>query len=73
MKLFPNNEHTLDRIIRVVLGLGVLSLFFVGPQSAWALLGLVPLITGLVGSCPLYTLLGISTCATHGSAPKTAG
>lgn len=70
MTLLPRNEHRWDRIIRVALGLLVLSLFFVGPQSPWALLGLIPLATGVVGSCPLYTLLGISTCRTPTS--KTA-
>ena len=61
-KLFPNNEHKVERAIRVVLGLAVLSLTFVGPKSLWGLVGLLPLATGLVGSCPAYTLLGISTC-----------
>ncbi|MCC6783794.1 MAG: DUF2892 domain-containing protein [Planctomycetes bacterium] len=56
------NEGTLDRALRVALGLGILSLAFVGPQSPWAWLGLVPLLTGLLGSCPLYTLLGVRTC-----------
>jgi hypothetical protein len=62
MKLLPTNEGTLDRALRVALGLGILSLAFVGPQSPWAWLGLVPLLTGLLGSCPLYTLLGVRTC-----------
>jgi xanthine/uracil permease len=57
-----NNEGSLDRALRVVLGLAILALTVVGPRSAWGLLGLVPLITGLVGTCPLYTLLGVSTC-----------
>ena len=61
-KLFPTNEHVIDRALRVVLGLVVLSLAFIGPQTAWGYLGLVPLATGLLGSCPLYTLLGVSTC-----------
>jgi hypothetical protein len=61
-KLFPNNEHAIERVLRVVLGLGVLSLAFIGPQSGWGYLGLVPVATGLLGSCPLYTLLGVSTC-----------
>jgi len=65
-KILPQNEHTLDRIFRVVLGLAVLALVFVGPQTAWGWLGLIPLVTGLVGSCPLYTLFGLSTCRTHG-------
>lgn len=62
-KLFPANEHAVERVFRVVLGLGVLALVFVGPRTMWGLLGLVPLATGLLGSCPLYTLFGISTCA----------
>ncbi len=55
------NEGTLDRTLRVVLGLVLLSLTVVGPQTLWGLVGLVPLLTGLVGSCPLYTLLHLST------------
>lgn len=56
------NEGTIDRVLRVVAGLGILSLAFVGPQTAWGYVGLVPLVTGLVGFCPLYAMLGISTC-----------
>jgi hypothetical protein len=62
-KILPNNESTLDRGVRVLLGLGVLSLAFVGPHTAWGYLGLVPVATGLLGSCPLYTLFGLSTCS----------
>ncbi len=61
-KLLPANEHVIDRAIRVILGLVLLSLVVVGPHTLWGLVGLVPLLTGLVGSCPLYTLVGISTC-----------
>ena len=53
-----------DRIARVIVGLGILSLAFVGPQSAWGYLGVVPLLAGIVGWCPPYALLGIDT-ATH--------
>lgn len=60
--LLPRNEGTADRVIRVIAGLALLSLVFVGPQTLWGLLGLIPLITGLVGSCPAYRLLGLSTC-----------
>ena len=60
--LLPRNEHTVDRVIRVVVGLALLSLVFVGPQTMWGLVGLVPLATGALGSCPLYTLFGFSTC-----------
>jgi len=65
--MLTKNEGTVDRILRVVAGLGVLSLAFVGPQSAWGYLGLIPLATGLIGSCPAYTLLGISTCSARRS------
>ena len=61
-KLFPKNEHKIERAIRIVVGLVVLALVFVGPKTMWGLLGLVPLATGLLGSCPAYTLFGVSTC-----------
>ncbi|MBT8453310.1 MAG: DUF2892 domain-containing protein [Deltaproteobacteria bacterium] len=60
---FPRNEHAVDRVIRVVLGLGLLSLVWIGPQTAWGWVGLVPLVTGLAGRCPLYRIFGISTCS----------
>ena len=56
------NIGTVERVIRVVVGFGVLSLAFVGPQSPWAYLGILPVLTGLVGWCPPYALLGINTC-----------
>lgn len=56
------NEGKADRIIRVILGIGLLSLVFVGPQSAWGFVGVVPLFTGLFGFCPLYKVFGLSTC-----------
>lgn len=56
------NEGTIDRVLRTIVGLGILSLVFVGPQTAWGWLGLVPLATGLLGVCPAYSLLGIRTC-----------
>ena len=62
-KVLPINESGMDRALRAVLGLAALSLVFWGPRSAWGWIGLVPLLTALVGSCPLYTLLGIRTCA----------
>ena len=61
--IFPHNEHTTERVIRVVAGVLLLSLVFVGPQTLFGLVGLVPLATGLVGSCPIYTLLGVNTCS----------
>ncbi len=56
----PNIGNT-DRIIRIVAGLGLLSLVFVGPQTMWGLVGLVPLATAFIRFCPAYTLLGVST------------
>lgn len=67
-KLLPNNEHPIERAVRVALGLAVLSLVVVGPHTLWGLLGAVPLLTGLLGSCPLYTVFGISTCQTRAPA-----
>ncbi len=52
-----------DRIGRIFVGVVLLSLVFVGPQSLWGLLGLVPLLTGLAGFCPLYRCVGASTCS----------
>jgi hypothetical protein len=56
------NEGTIDRVLRVVAGAALVSLVFVGPETPWGWVGLVPLVTGLVGNCPVYSLLGISTC-----------
>jgi len=56
------NEGNFDRIIRVLMGVSLLSMIFFGPQTLWGLVGLVPLLTGAVGYCPLYQLLGVDTC-----------
>ncbi len=61
-KIFPANEHSIERVARIILGIGLISIVFVGPETMWGLIGIVPLATGLMGSCPLYTLFGISTC-----------
>lgn len=60
--MLKTNEGLADRIARVLVGLALLSLVFMGPKTAWGWIGLVPLLTGVVGLCPLYALLGISTC-----------
>lgn len=62
--MFPTNEHPIERGVRVVAGLGLLSLLAIGPVPGWGLaglIGLVPLATGVIGSCPLYTVVGFST------------
>ena len=56
------NIHPIERVLRVVLGLGLISLAFVGPENKWFLLGFIPVLTGLAGWCPPYALLGINTC-----------
>jgi Protein of unknown function (DUF2892) len=56
------NEGTLDRALRVVGGLVLVGLAATGTVGAWGYIGIVPLITGAVGMCPLYTVLGINTC-----------
>ena len=56
------NEGSIDRAVRVVLGLVLLALVLVGPKTMLGLIGIVPLATGLVGFCPLYKILGLSTC-----------
>ncbi len=65
--MFKTNEGTFDRALRVVVGLGLLVWFFMDQGTGvWhyaKLIGIVPLVTGLVGMCPVYRILGVSTCA----------
>ncbi len=56
------NVGGVDRILRVIVGLILISLVFVGPQTPWGWIGIVPLVTGLFRFCPAYTLLGLNTC-----------
>jgi rhodanese-related sulfurtransferase len=60
--VLTKNEAGWERAFRVIAGLGLLSLTMVGPRTLWGLIGIVPLLTGLTGFCPLYRLLGLSTC-----------
>ncbi len=63
--MFKTNEGTADRAVRIIVGVALLAMFFLYPGASWrywTLLGIVPLLTGLVGSCPLYSILGMSTC-----------
>ncbi|MCB1755534.1 MAG: DUF2892 domain-containing protein [Gammaproteobacteria bacterium] len=60
--MFKNNVGTVDRAVRIIIGLVLISLVFLGPKTAWGWIGLIPLATGVMGSCALYTLLGINTC-----------
>ncbi|MCB1347440.1 MAG: DUF2892 domain-containing protein [Paracoccaceae bacterium] len=63
--MFKTNEGTLDRALRIILGLALIAGFFFNGGGTWSwlyLIGIVPLATGLLGSCPVYSILGISTC-----------
>ncbi len=68
--MLKKNVGGLDRIARVVVGLALLAAFFIGPQGSYSwlfLLGIVPLATGLLSTCPMYSLIGVSTCPTKQS------
>ena len=58
------NIGTLDAVLRGLIGLALLSLVFIGPQTYWGLIGLVPLATAGMRFCPAYRLFGIRTCRT---------
>jgi hypothetical protein len=60
--MLNTNECATDRLLRVLVGLALIAIVFVGPQTPWGWLGLIPLITGVVGFCPVYRLFGINTC-----------
>ncbi len=64
-KMFKTNVGGMDRMLRIVVGLALLAGFYLNPDATyrWAyLIGIVPLATGLMSSCPLYSILGVSTC-----------
>jgi hypothetical protein len=63
-RVMKPNIGKAERIVRIVVGVGVVSLAFVGPRASWAYLGLLPLLSGVIGWCPPYALLGISTVRT---------
>ncbi len=60
--MLKQNVGTIDRAIRAIVGLGLIALVFVGPKTQLGWLGLIPLLTSALGTCPLYTVLGLSTC-----------
>lgn len=57
------NEGTIDRVLRVVAGLALVIMAYTETLGVWAWIGIVPLVTGIVGWCPAYKLLGIKTCS----------
>lgn len=56
------NEHPIERVARVVLGVVLVAMAAMGSIGAWGYIGVVPILTGALGTCPIYTMLGISTC-----------
>ena len=64
--MFTMNVGTWDRWLRILLGLGALSLVFIGPKTAWGWLGLLPVATGTLRYCPAYSLFGVSTVKKDG-------
>ena len=60
--MFKTNVGSADRIFRIVLGLTLIALMFVGPKTAWGVIGVIPLVTAFLRTCPLYSLIGVSTC-----------
>lgn len=63
--MLKTNVGGLDRALRIIVGLALLACFFIYPDSGWRyafLIGIVPLVTGLMATCPLYSILGLSTC-----------
>lgn len=66
--IMTRNIGGIDRAVRIIVGLALLSLvaFVEGDARWWGLLGFVPLLTGLFSVCPLYTILGVNTCPVTG-------
>lgn len=60
--LLKVNEHPIERVARVVVGVALVGMAAMGTIGAWGYIGVVPILTGALGTCPLYTLLGVSTC-----------
>lgn len=59
-----HNVGTIDRILRIVAGIVLILLAATGTVGWWGWLGVIPLLTGIVRTCPAYTLLGVKTCRT---------
>jgi hypothetical protein len=60
--MFKSNVGGVDKLLRIAVGIVLIALVFVGPKTAWGWIGVVPLVTGLLNTCPLYSLLGLNTC-----------
>ncbi len=56
------NEGTIDRALRIIAGLALIALTATGTIGAWGWIGVVPLLTGIIGICPAYSIFGMNTC-----------
>ena len=59
-----SNVGGIDRVLRILVGLALISLVFIGPKVVWGWVGLVPLLTGIFKFCPAFKLIGVNTCPT---------
>lgn len=60
--MFSRNVGGIDRVLRILVGLALIALAATGTVGLWGYIGVVPLLTGLIGWCPAYLPLGIKTC-----------
>jgi hypothetical protein len=56
------NVGGIDRVLRAILGIVLIALVFVGPQTNWGWIGVIPLATAFLRFCPFYPLIGVNTC-----------
>jgi hypothetical protein len=57
-----NNIGGIDKTLRIIIGVVLIALVFIGPKTAWGWIGLVPLLTGFINFCPLYRVFGLNSC-----------
>jgi hypothetical protein len=63
--MFKTNVGGIDRVLRIAAGIVLIGMFFLYPDAPWryfTLIGIIPLATGLFRTCPLYSIVGLSTC-----------
>ena len=61
--MFKTNVGGIDRVLLIVVGLVLIALVFIGPKTPWGWIGVIPIATGFLRTCPLYSLIGVNTCS----------
>ncbi|MEY2777803.1 MAG: hypothetical protein RLY30_1901 [Pseudomonadota bacterium] len=61
--MFQKNMGSIDRILRIIIGIALVAAAATGTLGAWAFIGVVPIVTAALGSCPAYSLIGLRTCS----------